>query len=271
MEDRCKGTQGVSTRGLDLAHDIDQDGTRLTDGHLDVRTLIVSAQMAAHLVLSGRDRETCHMHRTVVGHIDITIGRDRQLFASLGIAIDIDDELVTRTQHIVLRGGNVHHRLEGQVLVVEDIATEDFLALFLRTVEIHGVGTLVHSHHGRIGAVHPLGGAVHHHLLLTKLLGIVVGLNLTEGTVVLTHTVSGIAQSLIGNLTHTRLLQLTGIFLAHILNLLQSGTFFQQLCGNIALGLAQFLLLHDILQDLRVTHTLSKGCQSQAQEQKRRE
>jgi len=68
------------------------------------------------------------MDRAILRHIDIAVGRDRQLFASLGIAIDIDDELVARTQYIILRSGDVHHRLEGQIFIVENITAKDALA-----------------------------------------------------------------------------------------------------------------------------------------------
>ena len=116
------------------------------------------------------------MHRTVVGHIDITIGRDRQLFASLGIAIDIDDELVTRAQHIVLRGGNVHHRLEGQVLVVEDIATEDFLAGCLLYTEVFFTRRLT----GLFPIQHVIGDILHHLLLSLLLVCLIRGIVLAH-------------------------------------------------------------------------------------------
>ena len=67
------------------------------------------------------------MNRTIIGHCDIAIGRNRQFLTLLGIAIYINYELIARTQYIVLRRGNVHHRLESKGLVVEDIAAEHTL------------------------------------------------------------------------------------------------------------------------------------------------
>ena len=195
------------------------------------------------------------MHWTIVGHVDITIGRDGQLLALLGISIDIDDELVARPQHIVLRGGNVHHGFEGKTLVVEDITTEDLLATLLGSAEIKGVGTLVHGH---IVAIKPTVGTVHHHLLLTHLLSLRVHIDLTESSIVLAHPVGGVANGSVGSLTHTGLLELTGILLTHLLDLFQRGTFLEQLLSDIALGLTQFLLLHDVLQNLSITHALGK-------------
>ena len=198
------------------------------------------------------------MHRTIIGHIHVAIRAHCQLLTLLGIAIDIDDELITRAQHVVLRRSDVHHRLKGQRFVVEDITAKDFFAfLFLLLFEIKRVWTLVHRH---VIAIQPAVWTIHHHLLLAHLLSLVV--DLPERSVVLTHTIGRFANGFVGRLTHACLLQLTGVLLTHLLDLLQRSTLLKQLLGNIGLGLTQFLLLHDILQYLRFSHALlSKRCQ----------
>ena len=173
------------------------------------------------------------MDGTIVGHIDVAIGRDRQLLTLLGVAIDIDDQLVARAQHIVLGRGDVHLRLEGEALVIENITAENLLTLLLRLAEIQGVGTLIVAHHRGIVTIHPLGGAIHHHLLLAGAHALGGVVDLPQGTIVLAHAVLGITNGPVGSLAHARLLQLTGILLAHLLDLLESGTLLQEFGGDV--------------------------------------
>ena len=190
------------------------------------------------------------MDRTVIRHGDIAIGRHRQLLGALGITIHVDDQLIAGTQHVVLGRGNVHHRLEGEALVVENITTEHFLALHIEIVACgRHLSTLNHI----------IGGLLQHLLLELLLVGLL-------GGIVLAHAL-GIAYRLVGSTSHAGSLQLLGVLLAHTLNLFERGSPSQQILGNGALGLAQLFLLHDVLQNLRVTHTLSEGCQRQAKGQ----
>ena len=53
VEHRCKGTDGVSAWRLHLTHHINHDGTRLTKGGLDFRTLIVTTEFAANTTLGS--------------------------------------------------------------------------------------------------------------------------------------------------------------------------------------------------------------------------
>ena len=200
------------------------------------------------------------MDGTIVRYSDITIGRDRQLFALLGIAKDINDELVARAQHIVLRRGNIHLRLKCQRAIIENISTEDFLTLLFLLFEIKGIGTLIHHGIG-ISIIEPVVWTIHHHLLLITLLSLVI--NLTHRGIVLAHTIRGIANGFVGYTTHAGFLQLAGIFLAHLLDLFQGRTFLQQFLGDIGLSLTCFLLLHDILENLSLSHSLTKGCRRQ--------
>ena len=199
------------------------------------------------------------MHRTIVRYCHITIGRHLEHFTLLRITIDIDDHLIARTQHVVLGGGNVHLGFKRELLVIEDITTKDLLTLLLLLTEIEGVGTLIQVHHRRVIAVHPLRGTIHHHLLLTGFPTLLRIVNLLQRTIVLTHTTLGITNGLIGCLTHARLLQLTGILLTHLLDLLKRGALLKELRGYLRLLRAFLTLLHHKLENLRLGHSLAIG------------
>ena len=155
-------------------------------------------------------RQARHMDGTIAGDRDITIGRDRELFALLRVPIDIDDDLVTRAQDIVLGRGDVHHGLKGQALVVEDITTEDLLT-WGRLKIVSSICLY------RLITIKQIIWCFLHHLLLELIL-----VYFLRG-VILPHP-TRVANGLVGCLTHARLLQLLGIFLADVLDLLQRGT-----------------------------------------------
>ena len=112
MENGGKGTQRIGAWHTHLTHDIHHDGTGLTQRGLDLRTLIIAAQFAADLGLGGIDAQSTDTDRSELGHRDIAIGTDRELQALLRGTIDIDDQLIARTHHIVLGRGDVHLRLK---------------------------------------------------------------------------------------------------------------------------------------------------------------
>ena len=78
VEHRCKGTQMIVARNLDLTHHANHNGTCLTDGNPNVRTAIAASQTTTHLVLSGCNRQTAHLDRTIAGNGHGTFRRDRQ-------------------------------------------------------------------------------------------------------------------------------------------------------------------------------------------------
>ena len=94
------------------------------------------------------------MNGTIFRHIDVTLRAYRQLQALGRSAIDINNELVARAQHIVLRRGNVHIGLESQRLVVKDITAKHLLTNDLRSLgkdltNLDGSGIFAcSSHHG---------------------------------------------------------------------------------------------------------------------------
>ena len=65
------------------------------------------------------------MDGAIFGHRNVPVRRNRELYTLLGIAIDVDDELIARTQDIVLRGGDVHLGLKGEGTVIENVTTKD--------------------------------------------------------------------------------------------------------------------------------------------------
>ena len=54
------------------------------------------------------------MYGAIVGNCHVSIWADRQLRAFLGVTINVDNELVARSKHIVLWRGDIHHWLEGE-------------------------------------------------------------------------------------------------------------------------------------------------------------
>ena len=186
------------------------------------------------------------MHRPIIGYGDITIRADRQALTLLGIAIDIDNQLVAGAQHIVLRRGDVHLRLEGQVLVVKDITAKDFLT----RNHIKIVTTRLRQ--SPLIAIEQIIWSILTHLLLTVL----TLTSLFHRRIILAHPVLGIADGTVDHTTHARLLELTGIFLAHLLNLLKGSALLQQLGGYLLLRDTGFLLLGHILEDLTLRHAL---------------
>ena len=125
VEHAGKGAEMVGARGTDLAHDVDQNGTRLTDAQLHTGAAVARAQAGTHTAVGGCHRHARHRDGTIVGDGHRTLRRDGQLIGLLGSTIDIDDQLVARPQDIVLGRGYVHIGLKRQQLVVEDVVTED--------------------------------------------------------------------------------------------------------------------------------------------------
>ena len=205
MEDGGEGGECIGAGGLDLTHHVDQDGAGLTDRNLDVGTLEIGADLAADATMGCLDGKTADMDGTEVGDGDIAIGADRQGMRLLRGAVDIDDELVARTEDIVLRRGDVHLGLEGERLVVEDVTAEDALAHRRRLPfdEFRGIGTLMGDY-------------------------LIIGHFIID-----THAILGVTNGVIDIAVETAVGDLLGILTAQALDLLHRGTTLDQTRGNL--------------------------------------
>ena len=134
MEHGRQGTQSISSRHTNLTQHIDLNGACLAQCRIDFRTLEIASKLGIDTRFGCADRQSANMNGTIFRHIDFTLRTYRQLQVLGRSAIDIDNELVARTQNIVLRRGNVHIGLESQRLVVKDITAKHLLADDLRSL-----------------------------------------------------------------------------------------------------------------------------------------
>ena len=149
----------------------------------------------------------------------------------------IDDELVARTEDIVLRRGDVHLGLEGERLVVEDVTAEDALA-----------------HRGRL-PLDKLGG-----------IGTLMGDYLIIGHLIIdTHAILGVTNGIIDIAVETAVGDLLGILTAQALDLLHRSTTLDQTRGNLRFRGTRLLGGYCLLEDLTVGHALTDGWTHQAE------
>ena len=147
------------------------------------------------------------MYGAELGDSHVAVGADRQGERGLRGTVDVEDELVARAEDIVLRRGDVHLGLKGEILVVEDVTAEDALA---------SRGCLFFDKHGGVGTL--------------------MGDNLVVGHLIVgAHTVLGIADGIIDGIVKAALGNLAGILATDALNLLHRGPALQQPGGNLGL------------------------------------
>ena len=113
---------------LHLAHDVDHDAAGVAQRKPEVAAGIVSAQPAAYLLLCAGHGESRDGHRSYAREGDSAFRRNGIDDGLLRVAIDVDDNLVAGAQDIVGRRGHVEVGREAECALVEDIASEHFLA-----------------------------------------------------------------------------------------------------------------------------------------------
>ena len=132
VEHSGEGRERVGARCFHLTHDVDRDGARLSERQVDAAAAVACAERAFDACLGLADAESSHIDRSEFLDDNLSVGRDGAVVSLLRSPIDIDRHGIARPEHIALWRGDVHGRLKGEVLVVEDVASEDlFLALFL--------------------------------------------------------------------------------------------------------------------------------------------
>ena len=167
----------------------------------------------------------------------------------------------------------IHGALEGQVLVVEHVMTENLatlglfhLIIVLQRVGHHEVHGLVHLHEVRVlfvvGVLLYLVGLLRVLRAELRCLALVLDLLfLTDVTVLFTHTGLHVLRpccDVVG--TQRTVLRLSLVFLLDTANLLDGDTAPHQLCDDFLSRHTLGVLLHDIVHHLVVGHSRLSPC-----------
>ena len=126
VEDRGKGREGESSRRGHLAHDVHLYGAHLPQLQRSVGTRVGQASVfAREFVLDYLIGLLYGVAAEVDGaelrHHYGAFGGDGLAYVLLILSPDVDDDLVAGAEAVVLRGGDVHPRGEGQGVLVEDV------------------------------------------------------------------------------------------------------------------------------------------------------
>ena len=131
IEDGGKGRQGVGAWHAHLAHHVDHDSLGLPHGKFYLGTLIAASQCAAQPRVGLGHGEPAHLYGSETLDGNLAIGRHGGFQRLLRRAVDIYYHGIARAQPVVARSGNVHIGLEGELLIIKYVATEDTLDLLL--------------------------------------------------------------------------------------------------------------------------------------------
>ena len=146
MEYGGKCAEGVGSGHLHFSHDVDGDGFGLAYTQAYVGACKMGGQYALDTGIGLGDGKSADIDRTEVLEIDVAIGGYRTFVRLGGRAPDVDTDGIARAKAVVGRCGDVHLRLESELLVVEDVASEDLLAyrlfkFFLEVIVVsEGIG-----------------------------------------------------------------------------------------------------------------------------------
>ena len=179
-------------------------------------------------------------------HLDDAVGRDSLLHRALGGSPDVDDDLVAATQPVIVGSGKVVARLERDILVLENVVSENLLALFLYL--------LLYQKSQRIGEkeVH----AAHQFILpfcLRHLVAVFLILLQRDTPVVdRSRTAAGVLRQ---RRTLPGLL-LLGVLALDAVHLIHRDSFPEELRNNVLVGSALLAGFNDELHNLLVRHFL---------------
>ena len=134
MEHRGKCRQRVGAWSLHLAHHVHHDGACLAHGEPYLAAAVARTQRRAQLRIGLCHSHSCHLHRSESLYSHRSVGAHGALNSLLRSTVNVNEHSVARPQTVVLRCGDVHVWLEGEHLVVEDVASEH-LALAALLVE----------------------------------------------------------------------------------------------------------------------------------------
>ena len=129
MEDTRKGREGIGARDCHLTHHTDRDSTCLGYSHLYTGTGVTSSQLFSYLPVGSLYCEASDLNRSKAFYCHSSIRRDLQIMGFLRGPKDIDHYIIARPQYIIRGGGDVHVRLERERTLIEDVTSEDLLAI----------------------------------------------------------------------------------------------------------------------------------------------
>ena len=122
------------------------DSTNLTQSNLNLRccillanTCIDCAETLAEILLCLGNAHVVQIYQTEVIDTDISIWRDNLRDCSLICTPNIDNDLITRTELVVCRSGDILIWSKSKMTSVEDVVTKDNLLLNIRSLDINQI------------------------------------------------------------------------------------------------------------------------------------
>ena len=140
MENSGECRKVIGAWHIDFAHNIDHDGACLANGDTYCRTLIHGAYLLTQQTVGLCQCETTYTNGPVLVDNDNAFGIYSEMQRDLSGTKNINDNLIARTNDIVLWSCDVHVWLKGKVFVVEDVVAENLLLginfLFLGILDV---------------------------------------------------------------------------------------------------------------------------------------
>ena len=129
MEDRSECRHGVCTRHHHFTHHVHPDAACITQSHLNLVTLvsIYSAQFASQILFRVGNVHSVERNHSQSRDCDSTVRRNLLANGVLAGTPYIDDNLIARSQTVVLWSSHIHVRFESKIFVGEYIASEHLI------------------------------------------------------------------------------------------------------------------------------------------------
>ena len=127
MENSGECRKVIGAWHIYFTHNIDHDGTCLANGDTYRRTLIHGAHLLAQQSVGLCQCETTYTNGPILVDNNNAFGIYSEMQRDLSGTKNINDNLITRTNDIVLWSCDVHIWLEGEILVVEDVVAKYLL------------------------------------------------------------------------------------------------------------------------------------------------
>ena len=235
----------ISTRGTNLAHHIDHDGTVIMNRNPHIGTLITGTQGAAQLGLGTCHRQATQRDGAIARHRYSPLRRNGMDAGLLGSTVDIDDHLVARAKHIVLRDWHIAIRLERQSALPKDVATKDPLALNIIVLALRSLDIVFHL----IGLFAGIGID----LARSAYLG---GIQLLRSRSILVLLKCFHRSRDSSSRSSYSTCYLTFILIAKAANLIHIHATLHQICHNLRLSRSRLSLTSNVVHHLLVGHTL---------------
>ena len=135
MEDRSECRHGVCTRHHHFTHHVHPDAACISQSHLNLITLIgiYSAQFASQILFRVSNVHSVERNHSQSRNCDSTVRRNLLTNGVFAGTPYIDDNLIARSQTVVLWSSHIHVRFESKILVGEYIASEHLIFRIYRS------------------------------------------------------------------------------------------------------------------------------------------